>query len=243
MKILKLLFIVFFTIALSIDTEAQSNNENKSKSGISAPDIIKGRKLRRYLGFELGLNNYISKDENFDLNQGRSWVFKYNFLEKGYNLGSPKVRFITGLGIQTNLYRFKNNVFPTPGDFTDVLELTAESSRIRKNNIRVSYLTLPLMVDFNTNPTENKFHIAAGGEIGLRIGTRYRLRYEENSDTDIENIVRNNFNVNLLNPSLMLRIGYKDYTLFANYSLLPLFEKGKGIELTPFQFGIRLVAL
>lgn len=243
MRILKLLFIAFLATTLCADTDAQSTSENNSKSSISPPDIIKGRKLRRYLGFELGLNNYISDNAGFDLNQGRSWVFKYNFLEKGYDLGSPKVRFITGLGIQTNIYRFANNVAPTTGDFTNVLELPEEINNIRKNNIRVAYLTLPLMVDFNTNPTENKFHIAVGGEIGLRIGTRHRLRYELNNDTDIENIVRNNYNVNLINPSLMVRVGYKDYTLFANYSLLPLFENDKGVELTPFQFGIRLVAL
>ena len=141
----------------------------KSKSSISPPDIIKGRKLRRYLGFELGLNNFISDNANFDLNQGRSWVFKYNFLEKGYNLGSEKFRFITGLGIQQNVFRFDNDVEPTLGDFTDVAPIFGGFNDISKNNLRVSYLTLPLMVDFNSNPATNKFHIAVGGELALEL--------------------------------------------------------------------------
>ena len=243
MKILKILFVCFFALTLSFETEAQDDSGSKSKSSISPPDIIKGRKLRRYLGFELGLNNYISDNANFDLNQGRSWVFKYNFLEKGYNLGSEKFRFITGLGIQQNVFRFDNDVAPTLGDFTDVAPLVGSFNEISKNNLRVSYLTLPLMVDFNMDPTDNKFHIAVGAEIGLRIGTRYRLRYEQDSDTDVEQIVRNNYNVNLINPALLFRIGFGNYSLFANYSLLPLFEDGKGVEVTPFQFGIRLLPL
>lgn len=240
---LKLLFVCFFALTLSLETEAQDDSGSKSKSSISPPDIIKGRKLRRYLGFELGLNNYINDNASFDLNQGRSWVFKYNFLEKGYNLGSEKIRFITGLGIQQNVYRFDNDVVPTLGDFTDVFPVFGGIDDISKNNLRVSYLTLPLMVDFNMNPAENKFHIAIGGELGLRIGTRHRLRYELDSDTDVETITRNNYNVNLINPSLLLRVGYGNYSIFANYSLLPLFEDGMGVEVTPFQFGIRLLPL
>jgi len=49
---------------------------------------------------------------------------------------------------------------------------------------------------------------------------------------------RSSFNINAFEYAATARVGYKDVGLFATYSLTPLFESGKGPELTPFSIGI-----
>lgn len=256
MKNTKLLLLALFTLLFAFGVNAQDDFEKKPrKKGINPTDYIGKHSLRRYAGFEVGLNSYwtsfgaleLAEDAQFlDLNVGRSWVFKYNFLEKGYNLGSQKVRFITGLGIETNIYRFENGInLVNSGNeigYTDI-NLTG-TTKIVKNNLKVSYLTLPLMFDFNTKPgTKSNFHIAVGAEIGLRIGTRTRT-VQETHDHEYDARVRNNFHTNLLKPSAMVRVGFGSYTLFANYSLMPLFKDNTApVDLTPVQIGLRVVPL
>ncbi len=256
MKNTKLILVVLLTALFGFVVNAQSDFDVKpGKKGINPSSYIGKHNLRRYLGFEVGLNSYWTSfgklelnddSKSLELNAGRSWVFKYNFLEKGYDLGTPKARFITGLGIETNIYRFENGIDLIKGENSiefEAINLIGTSS-IVKNNLKTSYLTLPLMFDFNTKPgSKSNFHIALGAEIGLRIGSRTRTVIET-GDRKAEVTVKSDFHTNLLKPSAMVRIGFGSYTLFANYALMPLFKDNRApVDLTPIQIGLRVLPL
>jgi hypothetical protein len=258
MQIVTKSWVVLILIVLCncFSVEAQDSKKN---SPIEIENIIKARKFRRYLGFELGLNTYWTQpgsfapsagQENFKLNYSRSWVFKYNLLEKGWDLvPSKKLRFITGLGIQHNLFRWEEAVAFLPGPLVVAENLEFPQLRVRKNNWRMSTLTLPLLWDWNTAPqSKRNFHLGLGIELGVRTGIRSRLTGEltvEGSDGNvyIDNITRNNFHSRLFQNSLMVRVGYRNLTLFANYGLQPIFLEDKGPSLKVFQLGLRVLSL
>lgn len=256
MKNTRLILIAFFAFLFSSVAHAQDEADLTMKmKGINPTNYVSKHKLRRYLGFEAGLNSYWTSfgkleldggSESLELNTGRSWVFKYNFLERGLDLGSQKVRFITGLGIETNIYRFENSININSNDdaiYFEQINLT-QNSKIVKNNLKLTYLTLPLMFDFNTNPgSKSNFHIAVGAEIALKLKARTRTVIDL-SDEEYEYRVNKDFHNRLVKPSAMLRVGFGNYTIFANYALTSLFkDNASPVELTPFQVGLRLVPL
>jgi hypothetical protein len=251
------IFLVLLAVVFALNTgDCQNMGKNSSKD---IENILKSRKYRRYLGLDMGLNTYWTQlgafapepqAEGFKLNNSRSWVFKYNFLEKGWDLmPSKKLRFITGLGIQHNVFRLKESVSLVPGPLVSLEDLAFTEIQIRKNNWRLSTLTLPLLLDWNTAPgTSKNFHVGLGLELGLRLGIRTRVAGSspvEGSDGEVylDNVIHNNFHSQWMQNSLMLRMGYGNFTLFANYGLQPIFEESKGPSIRLFQMGVRVLAL
>lgn len=215
-----------------------------------APFGKKGKFKGHWAGFELGLNSYVGPDRKltldsanvgFELDGGRSWVFAINFLE--FNLPFGKYAGITtGLGTSWNNYSFRNNV-NFYQDTTGVMVATREDIRsYNRNSIHTWNFTVPLIFELQI-PSKN----GPGVFLGLGVygtakvsswGTvEYQLdgvKYDENRKSD--------FLINNLRYGLTARLGLKYLRVFANYDLVPLFQKDRGPELYPVSVGIMLVS-
>jgi hypothetical protein len=112
-----------------------------------------------------------------------------------------------------------------------------------KNKLHATYLTVPLMLEFNTSTDYySSFHVAVGVVGAWKIGSNYKVNYESEGET-IKNKSKGSYNLNPLKYSAHARIGYGKFTVFASYALSTLFEKGRGPEIYPFNVGITLVNL
>ncbi len=56
----------------------------------------------------------------------------------------------------------------------------------------------------------------------------------------MKNKIKGRYNLNPYQLNATARIGYKDFGVFANYSLLPLFETGLAEEAYPLTAGVSL---
>ncbi len=83
------------------------------------------------------------------------------------------------------------------------------------------------------NDNEGRLYISGGLIGGVKIGSHTKVKHGDTKDKD-----RSGFYINSFKYEATARIGYKGIALFANYSLNPLFEDGKGPKLTPFTVGI-----
>lgn len=204
-----------------------------------------------YGGFEMGVNGFVNSKGAFDMPEGYDFLdlrmeksinVKLNLLEQNFNLIRNKFGLTTGLGLEWKNYRFKDNVqlLAEEGDIINNYENI--SRNYTKSKLVVNYLNVPLMLEFQTNrfSKKNSFHISAGVQAGLRIGSHTKNVYQEDgSKKKMKD--RDDFYLNPIKYDLMARIGWGKVNLFADYSLNTLFKNNRGPELYPFTVGITLV--
>jgi hypothetical protein len=201
-------------------------------------------------GFEMGVNGYLTPDnsltlsgdaEYIDLRYNKSVVVNLNLWQQNFPIISNNLGLVSGLGLGFNNYRFDNQTRVVyENDGLSFYEDTIND--ITKNKMTVTWINLPLMLEFQTHgPRQtDKFHLAGGVILGTRIGTHMKYVTDENGKKRKE---KNNhdFHVPPFRFDLTGRIGWGRVNLFATYALNNLFKDDKGPELVPFSVGIRLV--
>lgn len=180
-----------------------------------------------------------------DLKYNRSWYFSLNPIEKSVHIYKNYVNLITGLGIEWDSYNFRSNIMLNPDsahtNATTIKIDTASNVKYIKNQLKATYVKIPLLVEFNTNNSDahKSFHVAAGMELGYRIDSWTKRKYEIDGST-YKAKLHDDFNLNSFKYGIVVRAGYGGFTVFANYSLSPLFTVSKGPEqpLYPLSTGI-----
>lgn len=190
---------------------------------------------------ELGFNGFDKPDYSMydvsdfmSLNQGKSMEVNVNFYELNIGLVKSYVGLVSGMGLSFNSYRFENPYTIAKGaERTEPVALNFED--LSKTKLAVSTLKVPLLLEFQipVNQHEGRLYVNAGVVGGVRIGSHTKVKHGDTKDKD-----RSSFNMNSFSYAATARVGYKDMGLFATYNLTPLFETGKGPELTPFTIGI-----
>ncbi|MEO8589583.1 MAG: hypothetical protein ABI432_09455 [Flavobacteriales bacterium] len=204
------------------------------------------------------------------IDNAKSRFFAINFMEEKIEFGSHHVGLLTGLGLEFTSYHLANNV-TLQYNADSVYGVPMETPELRKNKLRQTGLRLPLMLEFNTKrarmpaaeevlaaardtvkvlkkgqhkpfemSNKGNFHIAVGVVGSWYFATMYKQKYELNEDPQKD---RSSGDYHMLpyRAAASVRIGYGHLNLFAEYSLTPLFEDGKGPELTPLNIGLTII--
>src|SRR5690606_21372008 len=109
---------------------------------------------------------------------------------------------------------------------------------VTKNKLRVIYLAVPLMLEFNTSLDKSKsFHVSAGLVGKLRIGGMYKQKYEINGEKTKYKL-NQDWGMNRWGADAMVRVGYGWFTVFAQVGLTPLFENANTPDVYPVAAGI-----
>jgi hypothetical protein len=80
----------------------------------------------------------------------------------------------------------------------------------------------------------SRLSISAGAIGGMYIGSHTKYKYHDNGKIK----TKGNYHINQWKYDLTGRIHFGDFTVFANYSMTPLFETDFGPELHPLMVGI-----
>lgn len=204
---------------------------------------------KSWSGLDFGVNGFLNSDMTskmpanykfLDLNYRRSFSFGLNFLEKDIPIIKEYVKLATGLGLEWDNYFFSNNTRL----ISDSLQIYgfADSIKFDKTKLRLTYLNLPLLLQFNTNSDPKKaFHLSAGVIISYNIGAKTKMVYTIN-DRTYKDKVSGEYHINPLRYGLTARVGYGNFKIFANYNLSSLFVKDEGPEVYPFTVGISILS-
>lgn len=219
-------------------------------------DEGKNKKSRRsfnghWKGLELGMNNYLTSDYSLtlpaeaqfmELNTGKSWCVNLNMLQYDIGFGTDKVGLVTGLGLEFNNYRFDrdNSIIKDPVTRKIVSKEYDAATYIEKSKLSTSYLTVPLLLEFQIPVSGYKrIHISGGVIGGLKIGSHTKVIYKEDGSKQKDKI-SDDFNLSPLRYGLTARIGYRALKIFATYNITPMFETGQGPVLYPVSIGFIL---
>ncbi len=168
-----------------------------------------------------------------NLNTGKSSNFNIWFFMQKLNISQHKLNLKYGLGFEMYNFRYDNSLSyrkdPAPYAYTDTIGFS-------KNKLFVKYLTVPFMLNFNSNPDKKRsFSFSAGVSAGYLISSRNKQisgeRGKQKSQGD--------FNLNPWRLAAVGEIGLGPIRLFGSYSFNKLHKDITQIEQYPYSVGIR----
>jgi len=217
-------------------------------------DVKKIKKTRfdgHWGGLHLGVNGFLTADNKIGVpaeydfmepKYQRSFQFNMNLWEQNINLIRNKFGLITGVGFQWNNYFFDNNVF-FRGDSSNVYGIreNIDGRSYEKSKLVVSYLTVPLLMEFQTNKYSrfDSFHITAGMVMGVQLRAHTKNVYNDNGKNKVKGW--EDYNLSPFRWDAHAGIGWGKINLFASYALNSMFQEDKGPEAIPFTVGITLL--
>jgi len=198
-------------------------------------------------GIDIGLNGFLNSNNSFslyktddylNLNQSKSYFISINFAELNIPLVKKHIGIVSGAGLQFNNFRFEKNI-TLNSDSSYLKYYTDTVSKFKKNKLVVTYLTIPLLLEFQlpVNKHSNLIHLTAGIIGGLKIGTHSKQVFDINGNTNKEK-QREDFHLSPLSYALTARIGYNGVSLFTNYNLSSLFKNGEGPDIYQWSAGL-----
>lgn len=214
-----------------------------------AYNSYKSKLKAHWAGFELGYN--LLMDDNFenkapvgyeylDQKWEKSIAVNFNLVDYEIDLYRKNIMLVTGLGFTINNYRFSSQSYLVPG-VDSVVAYTDPSVNVTKNKLVAQYLTVPLLIEFNTSLNPKKtFHIALGMIGGVRIASHGKLITEKDGD-EVKSKYYDQYNLNPWRYDATVRLGYRGFTVFGSYDMAGLFKDNKGPEVYPLTVGLRLV--
>ena len=199
-------------------------------------------------GFTMLMNS--SFDNNFPNNPewnndpAKSQTWNLNLFEHKFNIAREYFGITTGLGFSFTSIAFKNNYIID--DFDGALTAQIDTiNNYKKNKLKAAYLTVPFLLEFNTNADASKsFYLAAGVVGGVRLSSKVKRKgtyLDANGySQEFELKEKGRYGLNAFKLDAAVRLGYSNWGVFASYSLLPLFEQNYTAEIYPLTFGLSL---
>jgi len=197
-----------------------------------------------WAGLEFGYNNFVNDDFKFDvpdqygylkLRTGKSVFWNLNLFGVKFNLVQEHLVLGTGLGFSLRNYYFSTNDSILVPNASSV-SATQATAPWFKNKLSTNYLTVPLMLEYNTSKyNENAFHVGVGMVFNLKVGTNLKTK-----SNDIKSKIKNDYNTRTVEWDARFQVGYGALNLFATYSLNSLFKNNEGPQLNPMTFGVGL---
>jgi hypothetical protein len=202
--------------------------------------------LTYWSGIDVGVNMLMNNqfqssftEDHLMTDPAQSFSYSLNLLETRIKIAGDYFGIVTGIGFTNSRYGFSNDRLrlEATGDSTRGSIDTNLTNGFNRNQLRVNYFNVPVLLQFNTskNPDKN-FHIAMGIIGGVRIGSKMKYKYDILGG-EAKDRVKSKYNLNPFHASLTARMGYKNFGLFASFDMLPLFENQASRVAKPLTFG------
>jgi Outer membrane protein beta-barrel domain len=183
-----------------------------------------------------------SLDKNdFKLRAGKSINVNIWFFMQKLNLIKHYVNLKYGVGLELNNYRYKSNISYKEGGAvpfgttTNAPFIFRDSVAFSKNKLAADYLTVPFMLNFNTNPGSYKkgLSISAGVSAGYLYGQRNKQKSSERG----KDKNRGDYDLNRFKLSYVGEVGIGAFHFYGSYSPKSIYNHS--LDMKPYTVGIR----
>lgn len=252
--------------SILIVTNSDNNNYNVTRvyKDTSNRRWHRLRNVRtKFLILDLGLNNYVDKTQYFPNNyasyaaspvykiaprtsaQGSVTSSEFTLIpEKSVNVNiwlfmqrinliHHILNFQYGFGAEMNNYRYQNNITYVPGYQTTIIR---DSVNFKKNKLFTEYLTIPAMLNIDTNP----YHPSKSVQLsfGLSGGILFKDRTKQESDARGKVKDNDAFDLQKYRVAFVGELGLSFIHLYYSYSLTTIHQDG--LQQYPYSVGFRL---
>ncbi len=186
---------------------------------------------------------YPNLDKNdFKLRSGKSvnvniWLFmqRLNLIEHHVNLKY-------GVGLEINNYRYKSSVSykeggPVPYTATQTNSpfIFRDSISFSKNKLATDYLTVPVMLNFVSNPNSRKKGISLSA--GVSAGYLFSQRNKQKSDERGKDRNRGDYDLKTFKLSYVAELGLGPIRFYGSYSPKSMYDHS--LDMRPYTVGFR----
>jgi hypothetical protein len=205
-----------------------------------------------WAGIDFGFNTLTGKDlsdtypDYLEHDIFRSNSLFINIMQQSISLQQTRntIGLVTGLGIQFKSYRLNNNttIEVTPSGKIGEKILIYDVNQ--KSKFSMAYITAPLLIEFQVpvNQYSDRLFISGGLMAGYRLNSHTKIKYR--ADRRKEKLkTPGDYSLNDFKYGFMMRLGYRQYQVFANYDITPFFkEEALAPDIFPFTFGFTLLS-
>ncbi len=258
MTVMKHIIILCFLSVCAWEAQAQeSADTTQAEDTLVYSDFLKvysssDRSVRfsrirtRWFLLDLGFD-FLNPQESYVLDNGidpfeqrigKSTNVNIHLVQQKMPFAKGHMAFKYGLSLNMHKYMFDN---PVVWDDTSpqVNILFDEEERYRKYRYSNTYLTVPVMLNFSSNPRRSirSFYLGVGGYAGVLLSSNFKVKGGGDKDKE-----RDNFHVNIFRYGLRGEIGFGPVVLYTQYALNEMFqeEENGGFVLNPFSVGIQI---
>jgi hypothetical protein len=170
---------------------------------------------------------------DFSLRNGKSFDINVWIVRQRLGLTkNNKFNLTYAIGIETTNFRYENSPSYLKGAGPQYVKMDTIS--FKKNKLATSYLTVPVMLGFNTKPNGGGFTI----NVGASIGYLYSSRNKQISDERGKEKIKGNFGLEPWKLSYVGEIGVGGFKLYGSYAPKSIFKDG--LDMRPYTIGVRL---
>lgn len=215
----------------TVDASPSDEDAEKNEAHWAGLDFGVGLLMNNVYGTNFESTPYWENDP------AKSFNFGLNLMEHKFKIYKHYVGLTTGLGFNFTQIGLSNNYKLITTSDSIYAEMDTVYS-YSKNKLKAAYLQVPLLLEFNTSTDDDRnFYLAAGVVGGVRLSSKIKREGELDGKT-FEEKIKGQYALNSFKLDATVRLGYADWGAFATYSLIPLFETGKTVEVHPFTVGL-----
>lgn len=181
--------------------------------------------------------------KDFKLRTGKSINFNLWIIGQRVNLIKHQLNLKYAFGLELNNYRFKNNISFNEGGLNpydpsqDISHafVFRDSIAFSKNKLAADYLTIPVMLNFRTNPhySNKGLNLSAG----VSMGYLYSSRNKQKSDARGKKKNRGDYDLEKWKFSYVGELGIGFVHLYGSYSPKSIFKNDLNFQ--PYTIGLR----
>lgn len=188
---------------------------------------------------------YPAMDNNsFKLKAGKSinvniWIFMQRL-----NLIKHHVNLKYGFGLELNNYRYKSAISYKEGGLvpytantqTNAPFIFRDSISFTKNKLAADYATVPVMLNFVSNPERRKKGVSLS--LGISAGYLYSQRNKQKSSDRGKLKNKGDYDMERFKLSYIGELGLGPILLYGSYSPKSIYERS--LDIRPYNIGFRL---
>jgi len=228
------------TVDITIVKQHRTNNNISTNWWIMDLGFANVRDNTDYTSAQSGtyLKTFRTQDgkpnqNTYQLNTGKSSNFNIWFFMQKRNLYKHIVNLKYGLGSEMYNYRYDSRISyrkdPQPFVYNDSVSFS-------KNKLFLNYITVPLMLNINTNPNK---HRSLNVSVGLSAGYLLQSRNKQISAERGKQKIKGDFNFEPWRIASIAEIGLGPIKFYGSYSLNKLQKDITRIDQMPYVVGVR----